>query len=244
MNPVAVENKPFIFFIRKETLQSDRMAPNKKTKTKKKNPRLEDDDVVSHIDIQYNPDIVDGLLQDIETQLEGRCGQIKKDVDFMATSIQQTFHLELIKLPNQVKTMTLRRFREEYGDSLEAVTRGAIGQGLAGNKKPLISNPILQTPTSKFVNVSTPARHPREGEQICSKNGSPLGEFSTAVKAPKSSSNLVIPQTPGVFVPLQSGDVIDLETVEGLPEELQEDALRKMQDMVSSIQAVMARIQK
>jgi hypothetical protein len=220
------------------------MAPNKKTKTKKKNPRLEDDDVVSHIDIQYNPDIVDGLLQDIETQLEGRCLQIKKDVDFMATSIQQTFHLELIKLPNQVKTMTLRRFREEYGDSLEAVTRGAIGQGLAGNKKPLITNPsILQTPTSKFVNLSTPARHPREGEQICSKNGSPLGEFSTAVKAPKSTGS-VIPQTPGVFVPLRTGDVIDLETIEGLPEELQEDALRKMQDMVSSIQAVMARIQK
>lgn len=220
------------------------MAPNKKTKTKKKNPRLEEDDVVSHIDIQYNPDIVDGLLQDIETQLEGRCLQIKKDVDFMATSIQQTFHLELIKLPNQVKTMTLKKFREEYGDSLEAVTRGAIGQGLAGNKKPLISNPsILQTPTSKFVNLSTPARHPREGEQICSKNGSPLGEFSTAVKAPKTTAS-VIPQTPGVFVPLRTGDVIDLETIEGLPEELQEDALRKMQDMVSSIQAVMARIQK
>jgi hypothetical protein len=226
-------------------VRSSAMAPNKKTKTKKKNPRVDEDENVSPIDIQYNPDIVDGILQDIEGQMEAKCAQIKKDVDFMATSIQQAFHIELIKLPNQVKTMTLRRFREEYGDSLEAVTRGTIGgQGLA-NKKPLISNPsVFQTPSSKFANLSTPARNPREGEHICSRNGSPLGQFSTTVKAPKTSSNSIIPSTPGVFVPLRTGDIIDLDSVEDLPDELKEDALLKMQEMVSSMQLLMAKIQK
>lgn len=219
------------------------MAPNKKTKTKKKNPRLDDDDNVTSIDIQYNPDLVPGILQDIERTMESKCAQIKKDVDFMATSIQQAINIELIKLPNQVKTMTLRRFREEYGDSLEAVTRGAIGGQSLANKKPLTTNPsVFQTPNSKFVNLSTPARNPREGEQICSRNGSPLGQFTTAVKVPKSTS--LVPPTPGVFVPLRTGDVIDLESVEDLPEELKEDALKRMQEMVSNMQLLMAKIQK
>lgn len=220
------------------------MAPNKKTKTKKKNPRLEDDENVSSIDLQYNPDILDGILQDIELQMESKCSQIKKDVDFMATSILQAFHLELIKLPNQVKTMTLRRFREEYGDSLEAVTRGTIGGQSLNSKKPLTNPSIYQTPSSKYVNLSTPARNPREGEIILSRNGSPLGQFSTAVKAPKPSSSLTVPPTPGVFVPLASGEVIDLESVEDLPDELKEDALLKMQEMVSKVQSLMAKIKK
>lgn len=79
----------------------------------------------SGVDVQYNPDIIEGAIRDLETRMESKCMQIKKDADFMCTSIKQAFHLELIKLPSQVKQMSLTRFRKEFGDSLEAVTRGS-----------------------------------------------------------------------------------------------------------------------
>lgn len=223
--------------------------PVKKNRTKKKVHRTDDDENISPIDVQYNPDIVDGLLQDIELQMEAKCSQIKKDTDFMATSVQQAFHLELIKLPTQVKQMTLKKFREEYGDSLEAVTRGAIGgkssQVLSTVKKNTAYNSVFQTPSgAKGSNMTTPARNPREGEVILSKNGSPLGLFTTAVKAAKGDENGLLPQTPGIFVPLSSGEIVDMESVDSLPEDLRDDAMKKMQDMMSNMQSMMEKIQR
>jgi hypothetical protein len=61
------------------------------------------DDGISQIDVQYNPDIIHGLLQDLSSQIDVKCALIEKDIEFMATSIQQAFQLELIKLPTQVK---------------------------------------------------------------------------------------------------------------------------------------------
>ena len=89
----------------------------------------------SHLEVQYNPEIINGLLQDLGEQVDAKCALIEKDIDFMATSIQQAFHLELIKLPTQVKKMSLARFREEFGDSLEAVTRGAMGSLKSGSSR-------------------------------------------------------------------------------------------------------------
>ena len=223
--------------------------PAKKTKSKQ---RVSDhDDKLTGVDIQYNPDIVDGLLQDMETQMESKCGQIKKDVDFMATSIQQSFHLELIKLPTQVKGMTLKRFKEEYGDSLEAVTRGAMGgqAGFSTVTKP--SNPnqsVFQTPSSNRA-AGAAVRNPREGEQILSKNGSPLGEFNTVVKAPKTNNSIIPPPTPGCYVQSKAGDVIDVASISEanmseLSDEMKEDALSKMQLMMSDMKNIMSKIQQ
>jgi hypothetical protein len=222
--------------------------PAKKTRSKQ---RVSDgDDKLTGVDIQYNPDIVEGLLQDLEAQVESKCSQIKKDVDFMATSIQQSFHLELIKLPSQVKGMTLKRFKEEYGDSLEAVTRGAMGgqAGFSTVTKP--SNPsasVFQTPSSNRT-AGLQARHPREGEQILSKNGSPLGEFSTVVKAAKSNPSLAPPPTPGCYVQSKSGEVIDVTAITDsnmseLSEEVKQDALSKMQLMIADMQNAMSKFQ-
>jgi hypothetical protein len=220
-------------------------------KTKKKQRVSDHDDKLTGVDIQYNPDIVDGLLQDMEAQVEAKCGQIKKDVDFMATSIQQSFHLELIKLPSQVKTMTLKRFKEEYGDSLEAVTRGAMGgqAGFTTASKP--SNPngsVFQTPSSNRA-ADAVMRNPKEGEQILSKNGSPLGEFNTVVKAVKTNNSIVPPPTPGCYVQSKSGDVIDVSSISEanmseLTEDMKQDALSKMQVMMADMQSIMSKIQE
>lgn len=221
----------------------------------------EDDNSLPKIDVQYNPDIVTGLLEELQLQVDAKCHQLQKDSDFMITSLQQAFHLELIKLPTQVKSMSLRRFQDEFGDSLEAVTRGAIKGRLndptRGNLIDVSNlstgNQSLQRPfqtpsggkgTSSRI-LPTAMRNPKDGEKMMSMNGSPLGEFQTVVKASKQN-NLLVPPTPGVFIPLESGDIIDMETmdVSALSKDHREDALLKMQTMMNNIQMAMSILEK
>ena len=214
------------------------------------------------IDVLYNPQIVDGLLEQLQQQVSVKCSQLQKDSDFMTISIQQAFHLELIKLPTQVKNMSLARFQEEFGESLEAVTRSAIG-GLVAKAK--IAQPapssfgsavkssrpnakLFQTPSAgqksgSRGNTTAAMRNPKEGEKIVSINGSPLGDFRTVAKAPKSST--IVPPTPGVFIPLESGDVLDLDNLDvaSLTQNHKEDAMIKMQAMMASIKSCMTKIE-
>jgi hypothetical protein len=206
-------------------------------------------------DVRFDADSIHMILKDLESRMEAKCTQIQKETDFMATSIQQSFHLELIKIPTQVKQMQLSVFRSEYGESVEAVTRGAI------SGKPLVAAPrtaskstrgresesakVFQTPVGRrgAGPTGTGRRGPREGETILSQNGSPLGVFQTVVKAPKPGQ--AVPQTPaGVYIPLKSGAVVDIESISQLPEEEQLDALQKMQDMMNSMKSLMKKIEK
>ena len=237
------------------------MPPRKGKNAKKKSPRNsseEDEMRMGQIDIQYNPDIIDGLLQELSSHVDGKCAQIQQDSDFLSTSIQQAFHLELIKLPNQVKKMSVKRFKEEFGFSLEAVTKGVIiGSSKSSNlksdastgKSSRISQQFFQTPSHKYLSAKqTPARVPREGEVILSENGSPLGEFTTVKKAPRGPDavSLQVPATPGVFVPLNSGEIIDLECTDlsSMPQEKKEETLEKMQEVMNNMQAMMALLSK
>ena len=232
------------------------MPVKKGTKGKKKAARESEEEAVSPTDVQYNPEIINGLLTDLKIQVDAKSMLIKKDVDFMATSIRQAFHLELIKLPKQVKEMSLSRFKLEFGDNLEAVTRGAMeGKRVQKDEKQTVmmsaakssrsQSKVFQTPQSgrNFV-METPntrkMRSAKEGELILSSNGSPLGEFSTVVKAPKLGGTSLVPSTPaGVLVPLDSGEVLNLDEVTELPEHVKEEALSKMQEMMTNMQSMM-----
>jgi len=92
--------------------------------------------------------------------------------------------------------------------------------------------------------TGTAMRQPREGEKILSANGSPLGDFQTVVKAPKSTGPLIVPPTPAVIVPLDSGDVLDMDAVDvsTLSQDKKDDALAKMQAMMNNIQQAMSRV--
>ena len=227
----------------------------------------DDGESIKPIDVQYNPDIVDGLLRELHLKVEAKCSQLQKDSDFMTISIQQAFHLELIKLPAQVKNMSLERFKHEFGDSMEAVSRSAIGGPLTKSNV-LKSTPstfgsavksnrpnakAFQTTSGGQKNVSnglpTAMRNPKEGEKIVSMNGSPLGDFRTVVKSAKPGGfgrSLVVPSTPGVFIPLESGAVIDLDKIDitSLSKDHKEDALAKMQAMMASIQNCIVKMEK
>jgi hypothetical protein len=135
------------------------------------------EDLGAGVDVQYNPEILNSVLQDLELQVNAKCAQIQKDADFMCTSIKQAFHLELIKLPNQVKTMSLERFRSEFGDSLEAVTRGAMGMG------------------NKVANSSSRENHNTNNRQASSSSSSSKSSTGSH-KSSSSSSNPTVFQTP------------------------------------------------
>ena len=226
--------------------------------------RLSDNaEILQPIDVLYNPQIVEGLLEQLQQQVSVKCSQLQKDSDFMTISIQQAFHLELIKLPTQVKNMSLARFKEEFGESLEAVTRSAIG-GLVAKAKIAQPTPSsfgsavkssrpnakpFQTPSAgqkngSRGNTAAAMRNPKEGEKIVSINGSPLGDFRTVVKAPKNAT--IVPPTPGVFIPLESGDVLDLDNLDvaALTQHHKDDAMIKMQAMMASIKSCMVKIEK
>ncbi len=237
----------------------------------------DDDDNVEFLDVQYNPELVNSLLEDLKVQIEAKCSQIKNDSDFMVTSIQQAFHLELIKLPTQIKKMPMAKFKQEYGSIFEAMTSGLKSASAANaaylkNNENINSNnaiygsavksksssssssshnsSVYQTPlASKYV-PQTPGtqRKPKEGEAIVSANGSPLGIFNTVVKQRPDRSNAV-PATPGVFVPLENGEVLDVETFQADEEEFSKlsqdvklDALNKMQAMMANMQKLMEKL--
>jgi hypothetical protein len=246
------------------------MPPKKSKASKKAAPRMseEEDIQIDQIDIQYNPDIVASLIDDLGQTLEAKCSQIQKDSDFLSTSIQQAFHLELIKLPTQVKQMSIKRFKEEFGYSLSAVTKGAMGKPVAvakftGNSR---SSRVFETPSqkagagvglSKFGVAPTP-RNPKEGEVLLSQNGSPLGEFTTVKKAPREGNALCdkvsqnnshnnhtnhgpVPPTPGVT--LKNGRVIDMDSdIDNLSVEAKAETLQKMQEVMQNMQSLMAKL--
>jgi hypothetical protein len=147
------------------------MPPKKEKVVKKNEPRKSDDDLLQPIDVQYNPDIVAGLLLELQQQVDNKCSQIQKDADFMTISIQQAFHLELIKLPTQVKNMSLTRFQEEFGDSLEAATRGAILNSQNQAKKgaaTVFGSAVKSSRTKVFQTPSgSSTRVPLQGMYVC-----------------------------------------------------------------------------
>jgi len=230
----------------------------------------EDHKAQKTVDVKYSPEIISSILADLEKQVQLKCQQIQKDADFMATSIKQAFHLELIKLPTQVKQMSLARFRSEFGDSLEAVTRGAIGgrgstsaystttggaapsSAVKGSRASSRAAGVFQTPSHhrggrepRMSVAQTPSsRKPREGEMLLSANGSPLGEFQTVVKAGRPGPKIEVPPTPGMFVPLQTGEIVDLENadISSMPQDVKLDALVKMQGMMANMAALMQKL--
>ncbi len=227
------------------------------------NRRIEDEDsnTLPQIDVKYNPDLVASLLKDLSLATEAKCAQITNDTEFMITSMQQMFHLELIRLPTQVKQMSMKRFKEEFVCSVEAVTRGAIAGTASGFTKPpsdskidrtVARNSIYQTPMHSHLGkkpllpMQTPSmRNPKEGETILSVNGSPLGQFTTVKKAPKPINSTIVPPTPGVFVPTKTGDVVGLDEidVENMSNEAKMETFQQMQAMMDNMKAMMEKLQ-
>lgn len=248
------------------------------TKKIKSTKRTSDEDNGEslQIDVQYNPDIVAGLLQELGQQVDSKCSQIQADTNFIIMQLQQQFQIELIKIPTQIKKMSISKFREQYGESLDLAPKNNPNSGGDGKMRPPLglssnhqnmannnnsnsnSSNVMETPFAKPFNNSnklgvnqgplgTAMRAPREGEFILSANGSPLGGFTTAQKLPNNKPNNLNmpPQTPGVFVPLKTGEIIDIENTDmnALDKNTKDDALLQMQSMIENMQKLMGKMQ-
>ena len=203
---------------------------------------------MSEVDVLYNPDIIGSVLDDMEAQMNAKCAQLQRDADFMCTTIKQKFQVEIIKLPKDVKKMSLNRFKEEFGDNIGAVISGKTSGRGGGLAKAM----NFQTPSGKsrgdgnhLQTPGTVSRRPKAGEVILSENGSPLGEYTSTVVKEKSDRAL-IPSTPGVQVPMKNGQVIDIDSIDvnSMDDEEKEDAMAKMQAMMANMQALMNKLQK
>ena len=220
---------------------------------------------MSNIDIIYNPDIITSVLDDMEAEMNAKCAQMQKDAAFSCTSIKQKFQVEIIKLPKEVKKMSLARFREEFGDDIENVLKNTISSNndkgrTTSSKTAKIASAVdgsgsFQTPSSKnnrpsaLMSLETPGtalRKPKVGEVILSENGSPLGEYEDTIVKSNPNRSLVPPTTPGIHVPMNNGDIIDIENVDvnSMDQEAKDDALAKMQAMMNSMQLLMNKLQK
>lgn len=237
------------------------MPPVRRQRSNRRLEEEEHSNTLPQLDVKYNPDLVASLLKDLSLATEAKCAQITNDSEFMITSMQQMFHLELIKLPTQVKQMSMKRFKEEFGCSLEAVTRGAIAGTAVGFTKPPLDNKIdrtvarssiYQTPMHNNIGkkpllpMQTPSmRNPKEGETILSVNGSPLGQFTTVKKVPKPVNSTIIPPTPGVFVPTKTGETVGLEEIdlENMSQDEKLETFQQMQTMMDNMRAMMERLQ-
>tara|TARA_B110000091_G_C13507365_1_gene346961 strand:- start:62 stop:334 length:273 start_codon:yes stop_codon:yes gene_type:complete len=89
---------------------------------------------------------------------------------------------------------------------------------------------------------------PKEGEQLLSKDGSPLGEFDTSTIVKSARGEGLVPATPGanIKVPLNSGEVVDLEDadIDNLSSDVKQDALAKMEAMMANMQNLMNKLKK
>ena len=215
--------------------------------------------IMTEMDILYNPDIILSVMDDMEVEMNSKCAQLQKDCDFMCTSIKQKFQVDLIKLPKDVKKMSLARFKQEFGDDIGNVIKSTLGSNSSSEcgrtqvgKSGASGN--FQTPSGKsrppaLMSLETPGtslRRPKAGEVILSENGSPLGEYEDTVVKSNPNRSLVPPATPGIHVPMKNGGVLDIENVDvnSMDQEAKDDALAKMQAMMENMQALMNKLQK
>lgn len=236
-----------------------------------------DDTNMKKLDPKYNPELIATLIKELGTRVDERCHQITSATDFSILQLRNQFQLELMKLPKSVKKMSLKKFRDEFGENFSlipgdgqaipsTISNTASAAEASKSRLPFApvpsfnsssnvpsssipapmtaqkpSNPtssVFETPMLARGNITI--RAPKEGEKILSENGSPLGEFATAVKAPRPAESMV-PQTPGVFVPLKSGEVLDVENtdLQSLDPKLKADALVQMQTMMDNMKRMM-----
>lgn len=213
---------------------------------------------MAKVDIMYNPDIINSVLDDMEVDVNAKCAQMQKEAAFSCSSIRQSFKLELIKLPKDVKKMSLTRFREEFGDNIGNVINSTVGSNsekgrTIGSKSTGIGGSrsgSFQTPSGKnnrssaLMSLETPgtsARRPKAGEMILSENGSPLGEYEDTVIKSNPNRTLAPPATPGIHVPMTNFENVDVNSMD---QEAKDDALAKMQAMMNSMQLLMTKLQK
>lgn len=150
-------------------------------------------------------------------------------------------------------SLASNKIRNSYNENINSSNNNSSIYDSAVKSKPNShSNSVYQTPSSNKYIPQTPGtvRRPQEGEVIVSANGSPLGVFNTVVKAKPDKSSFV-PATPGVYVPLENGDVLDIEEINidedqfsKLSRDNKLDALNKMQAMMMNMQKLMEKLGK
>lgn len=199
------------------------------------------------VDINYDPEIMKEILITLSNSIDSKCNQIIKDSEFMITSLQQLFRLELIKLPKEIRNMTMKEFQNEFNDDLITNSNTNINT---------LNTKLYETPMKKNIIIpSTPntmLRLPKQGELLISTNGSPIGAY-TVVKNPNNPSYnqneiYLVPPTPGVYINKNNNtnEIIDVDTI-NINELTKEDkikTLKQMEDVMNNMKSMMEKLKQ
>ncbi|KAM3568994.1 hypothetical protein VYU27_008898 [Nannochloropsis oceanica] len=72
------------------------------------------------------PEELQHVMEEIETEMYSRAKRLRLEAEEHALSLQNAFHVELMKLPKSVRAMSLREFSEQYGEDIRSVMRLAV----------------------------------------------------------------------------------------------------------------------
>ena len=146
---------------------------------------------------------VRSLTEELEAQVESRCAKLMEVAEDAVVALRAEYRVQLMKLPKKVRSMPLAEFRKEFGESIDAAmlsdidrriaaaTAAGSGQQASGSGKKRKADASADsecepadkvpcTPSAQGAKGAAPgtvSRMPRQGEELVSANGSPLGVF-------------------------------------------------------------------
>jgi len=216
--------------------------PPRKKQPKKKDMLLRPSEVgmrLSEVNVSYDRALVESRLQDLTRSVEQRISAINEEVRSFERQLRAKVGVELVKIPADVRNMSVRRFREEFGEDLTAAGLAALRLDMQ-NKRDAEVPPVTATPApgrtdparqiGEFTFPATPAtvmqqrkRAPRADESmvLTSMRGSPLG----TVEAQHLAPDAVEMEGARAKIQLVSGEVIEFDSsrdISSQPAEVQE----------------------
>ncbi|EWM26517.1 Cell division protein borealin [Nannochloropsis gaditana] len=72
------------------------------------------------------PEELEHIMVEIEAEMNTRAKRLRVEAEEHALSLQNAFHVEMMKLPKSVRAMSLREFSDQYGEDIRTVMRLAV----------------------------------------------------------------------------------------------------------------------
>ncbi|CAM9894475.1 unnamed protein product, partial [Heterosigma akashiwo] len=202
-------------------------------------------------------------LEDIGNEVEIRCQKIRQEADVLSMSLKNAFHVEMVRIPKNIRSMSLKEFCETYGEDIATLLKISMESSFESQTAVKPNSRMLATPAHHVRSVAqtpgffpqTPAcpptalRAPRPGELMLSANGSPLGQMGepgTTVKLRPNSATGVATIT--VDLQLGDGRTVALDpTAENaaanLDGDIKKEALSKLKNLQDEIHSLLSQLE-
>lgn len=233
--------------------------PVKKKTTKRDILLHGDGDRLSGVNAQYDREALESRLADVQSQVDQRCADILEEARRMASSIRTKFAVEVCKLPSDVRSMSLRRFREEYNEDIAAVRKAFLTASLHGGALPsqVLATPsaprsaaarVLQTPGGGTYNAQLPFTPAASRSGAAPATGKRVTRASIrATMHAEADGHDAGASSSVVELQLDSGDTVTVSDADAfdptdLPADARAEAMLQLQGMVDKLQGILGKL--